>query len=181
MTPSFIFTAANQKRRYYFWFAVLLLIINYIFFFLFAYNRVAAKECTLLRCILIPAALIAVGLVYGWRSKKRGEAVLYLYIIAAALWVGNGQYIAAAVMAPLALLYYFADKDFTFRFTNEHITISTFPPRKYVWTDLQNVILKDGILTIDQKNNRIFQMDLSEEKLPFEEGELTGFCGERLG
>jgi hypothetical protein len=35
-----------------------------------------------------------------------------------------------------------------------------FPPKKYQWSLFSNVILKDNILTLDFKNNKLIQAEI---------------------
>jgi hypothetical protein len=181
METFFVFTVPNKKRKYYFLFALLLLLVNYILFFLAAYNRVQNNAGTWSRTIMAPAAAVLIGLLFGSRRFQRKDGLFFMYMIGAVLWMGPGAWLTVAVVILLGVLYHLVDHDFVFRFTPEAITLNTLPPRKYLWPNLQNVILKNGILTIDQKNNRLLQMDVSEIALPFSEEELNGFCKERVG
>jgi hypothetical protein len=48
-------------------------------------------------------------------------------------------------------------------FNKTGIIINAFFKKHYEWSFINNVILKDGLLTIDYKNNKIFQKELEEE------------------
>ena len=43
-----------------------------------------------------------------------------------------------------------------------------------------NVVLKDGILTLDFKSNKIFQSELKENETPVDEQKFNQFCTEQL-
>jgi hypothetical protein len=64
------------------------------------------------------------------------------------------------VFAFLALLEYQAKRATEIGFAEDHIMINKLFRKKVLWTDISNVILKDGILTIDFKNNRLLQRDI---------------------
>ena len=52
--------------------------------------------------------------------------------------------------------------------------------RVYKWRDMSNIILKDGILTLDFKSNKIFQSEVEENETPVDEKEFNQFCTEQI-
>ena len=50
----------------------------------------------------------------------------------------------------------------------------------YTWADIQNVVLKDGLLTIDFKNNHIFQSPITAKDKPVDEKAFNQFCLQQL-
>ena len=66
-------------------------------------------------------------------------------------------------------------------FSDEEILRNTLFKKKYRWSDLNNVILKDGLLTMDFKNNKLFQKEaLDEEEMDADEAEFNTYCQKRL-
>ena len=65
-------------------------------------------------------------------------------------------------------------------FAEEEVVFNNFPARHYTWKDIQNVVLKDNIITIDFKNNKIFQKETETETSPEIEKEFNGFCEQHL-
>ncbi len=65
-------------------------------------------------------------------------------------------------------------------FSEETVVINSFPKKKFNWTDIQNVILKDNLLTVDFKNNKLIQKELNEEVSPLIEQEFNEFCRKQL-
>ena len=49
--------------------------------------------------------------------------------------------------------------------------------KKIPWSQLENVILKDGLLTIDFKNNRLFQKEVDSQT---DELEFNDWCSKKL-
>lgn len=60
------------------------------------------------------------------------------------------------------------------------ITFNTLPAKEYAWTDINNLLLKEGILTVDYKNNKIFQQEIESEVSAEMEKEFNGYCEARL-
>lgn len=68
-------------------------------------------------------------------------------------------------------------------FAEDHIRIGGWRPRKILWSDLRNVVLKDGLLTLDFADNRLFQRetdDLDDEEYDGTEDEFNIFCRRQL-
>lgn len=54
------------------------------------------------------------------------------------------------------------------------------PERKLRWEQLNNVVLKDGMLTLDFMNNKIIQQILEETNQTVNEKEFNDFCRQQL-
>jgi len=65
----------------------------------------------------------------------------------------------------LFLLYSASIDTTTYEFTNERIRQKNFPWKKYTWKQLSQVMLKDNILTIDFKDNRILQVAIENNDI----------------
>lgn len=61
-------------------------------------------------------------------------------------------------------------------FDKDGITFNTFPFRQYAWQEIANLILKDNLLTIDFKNNKVLQKETESEVTPEIEKEFNQFC-----
>jgi len=55
-----------------------------------------------------------------------------------------------------------------------------FPKKSIQWSELSNVILKDGYLTIDFKNNKLIQQLVEETNTVIDEKEFNDFCKQQL-
>ena len=54
-------------------------------------------------------------------------------------------------------------------------------PKKHIeWSQLNNIILKDGLLTIDFKNNKFIQQFIDDTNTALNEQEFNDFCGQQL-
>jgi hypothetical protein len=56
-------------------------------------------------------------------------------------------------------------------------------PKKINWNELNNVVIKDDLLTIDFKNNTLFQAytdDADDDEYEVGDDEFNAYCGERL-
>ena len=67
-------------------------------------------------------------------------------------------------------------------FSGKQVVINSLFKRSYVWTDFNNVVLKDGLLTLDFKNNRLLQKEVvdEEDEDDADEAEFNDYCQIRL-
>ena len=65
-------------------------------------------------------------------------------------------------------------------FTDNAVVINTLFRRYYQWTDFNNIVLKDDILTLDFKNNRLLQRETVDEEGDAGEDEFNDYCRDRL-
>jgi hypothetical protein len=65
-------------------------------------------------------------------------------------------------------------------FAEDRVVLNTFPRKKFSWNDLANVVLKDNLLTVDFKNNKLIQKELDEGVSIQTEQEFNEFCRAQL-
>lgn len=108
---------------------------------------------------------------FKWPLLLAGLAWLAMPILP---WLGGVFFI-------LAFLEHQSKRPLEICFDKNQIVINSLIRRKYVWTDLSNVVLRDGLLTLDFVNNRLLQKEVVEEEDDdAEEDEFNDWCRERL-
>jgi hypothetical protein len=176
----YTFDITNTRKRYYMVSAQILLLINFLYFALVQYQQFASGQCnSVFRCLVMPAVFLLIVVfrfIWALRHKKVMLTSLHLSVIGSLLWVMQKEYGLAALVLALGLFEFAVNRDTLCTIDEKGVRLHTFPPRVYAWSEINQVILKDGIFTIDRKNNKIFQLDISEEQLSFTEEELNAFC-----
>ncbi len=151
------------------------------FFTLYAHNTKLSPSSAVLLLIY------AVGII-GWWSfcgwqQNRGLTPYYRFALMFAAWgwfvIPSGLWIAI-----IYIVACFLEKPVKVSpevaFDNNEIVFNNFPQKKYTWDMISNVVLKDGLLTIDLKNNTIIQRDV-DAKTSYElEVEFNEYCKSRI-
>ncbi|MDP4131194.1 MAG: hypothetical protein Q8939_13615 [Bacteroidota bacterium] len=66
-------------------------------------------------------------------------------------------------------------------FNADQIVLNTFFKKKIFWNTLNGVILKDGMLTLDFRNNKLLQKEVLDDDGPeADENEFNEYCREQL-
>ena len=61
-------------------------------------------------------------------------------------------------------------------FSENEISFNTFPRKVLKWNELNNTLIKDGLITIDLKNNKLFQKEIEGYVTADIEKEFNDFC-----
>jgi len=135
--------------------------------------------------------LIALGLLTGlgitWRLRLRMQAGRvrhrYLLLLAAmgwmfftpAPWVG-------ALFLLLTFLEFQAKRPLEIGFDRDRVVINSLFKQQFDWTAFDNIVLKDGLLTLDFKSNRLIQREVADddEDDDADEDEFNAYCRERI-
>ncbi|MEP7277015.1 MAG: hypothetical protein ABI813_00090 [Bacteroidota bacterium] len=117
------------------------------------------------------------------QERLKGHPAYYssALFIAAIAWV-TMPYLSW-LFIPFALMGLFerqAKIPLEIGFTGSSVVVNTLIRRKYKWTDFNNVILKDNLLTLDFSNNRLLQRETIDEDGDAEEDEFNTYCREQM-
>ncbi len=123
--------------------------------------------------------LIAIYIFLQFKFSRR-EKVYYTpgLAIAAQTFIA-GPY-TNLLLASLYLISLFIERELKFEkevgFTQNEIVFNTLLKKQYEWTDFNNIMIKDGLLTLDFKDNRLMQKEIDGDISPEIEIEFNEFC-----
>ncbi|WP_153800417.1 hypothetical protein [Foetidibacter luteolus] len=174
----YIVTLQKTDPRLFDYLGRLMLFFSFVSF---AYNGIVSSGKTAIFYFALCTLIVITFLVF--RIIRKGPPAFSTPLMVAAVgwfyepgyykWLGL-LFIVAAIMEKQVKLPREIGVD------NEGVTINNFPIKRYGWPQLANVVLKDGLLTIDYKNNKIFQRELESHVSPELEQEFNEFCRARL-
>ena len=130
----------------------------------------------------IAVAFIAFLLNIASASKNNKPVIPFavVLIILAIIWAALENYWLFAAMLVLAFLDFNVRKKPVVNFFDDRIELNAFPKRTYQWEQMANVILKDRILTLDFKDDRLMQPEIDEESWKVEEEAFNLFSQQHL-
>ncbi len=65
-------------------------------------------------------------------------------------------------------------------FSDEEIVINSLIRRNLHWQDFSNIILRDGLLTMDFRNNKLLQKEIVDDDDDADEDEFNDYCRYQL-
>ena len=179
----FEITLKNEKIKQYNRIAFFIIIINLALFIYLAVST-EIKPIRIAAAIGVVLIIIALSIDYFLISIKNNTDAPYKlaaeYIISFT-WFQMGYWWIAVLCFLLGTLYLIAKRPLPVSILKEKITYPSFPKKKLLWSELNNIILKDGLLTIDLKNNKFIQQPTDESKTVINEQEFNDFCKQQLG
>jgi hypothetical protein len=104
-----------------------------------------------------------------------------LIIAAIILFMGTLSFIFTGILLCYAFLLKFLQKKPEVIITNDNVVIKkVFGDEVILWSQFNNIILKDGLLTLDFVDNKLLQLIVDEDKTVVDEKQFNLFCSERL-
>lgn len=158
---------------------------------IFLYNSYRHVQPNYIGIVL--SAVLLIGLIVNFvlsrRRPKQGyrsaPPVRYRYwlLLSAVGWFAlTSTPWFAFLFVFFSFLEYQAKRPLEIGFNDDRIVINNIVRQWYDWSAFNNVILKDGLLTLDFKSNRLLQKEVAddEEEDDADEEEFNGFCRSRL-
>ncbi|MCU0395754.1 MAG: hypothetical protein MUF29_07575 [Chitinophagaceae bacterium] len=183
-TYDFVVTLKSPSFRYINRVSQLLLAIFLVtyFFYMFRIGMFGKN----LWMLVIPLLIMGLWL-YGWvRSADKTFQVHYrIELMIAAMswillplfeyhqWIGWGY-------ALLAVIERWVKVPDEFGFTKDLVVRNSFPRRKYQWVEIDNVVIRNNLFTLDLRNNKIIQKELEEPIAREVEEEFNAWCRQQL-
>jgi hypothetical protein len=167
----------NPKIKSYRFIALFIVIVNFAFFIFFLitgfhfFESAAAVFLILLYCL------------YRFYLSKKFKIGFYLddlsFFILAGCWVATQNYLVAFLSAIMGILYHLSLQKLQFIFAADFVKKVNFPPTEFQWSRFTNVMLRDNILTLDFRNNKLLQLEIEDEK-KIDEKVFNEFAKERM-
>lgn len=166
----------NEKIKQYHLFALLIISLNVIFLGSLAFTNIEIRFRSIAIILLIAVFFIVEK--YSKKKQYNAKAAATLLIILA--YLAFQLWWAAFVVAGLAILYIISVRKLIVTVNTSGINYPSAIRKEIEWKELNNMLLKDGLLTIDFKNNKIIQQLIENSNETVDEKEFNDFCREQL-
>lgn len=175
----YIFSLVNTKKRFYYLFALFIIIINAVVLSLVRLNDTSTPLTNWRLIGIILYVLLFTFLFFIRPEKEKTVLTVFTFILIIAAWLMMKELLPATVNLVIVLLFKISTRPLEIKVNKEIISYPSFPVQKISWNELNNIILKDGLLTIDLKNNKVYQL-YPEETKPVDEAAFNLFCKQML-
>ena len=180
MVYHYLVTLRNDNRKYIDSISLLLCSISAL---IFLREQLVTSQKTIVYLVgfLFIAVLIGRN-IYLIRSHQV-EKVAYnrALFFAAIVWTVMPQFQwLVFVFGFLGLFEFHAKFPLEIGFTDKQIVFNSLIKKRYTWEDFNNIVLKDNILTLDFKSNKLFQKETIDEDGEADEDEFNEFCQKHL-
>jgi len=169
----------NDKLRLYYRLNFFVIFISSLLFFyvvFFTQTRLTERQTFILSGLVFLCLMI----VAFDPRKKKNYVYAGAYIILGFVWIRLNLYWLAAIVLLLGVLFFLSIRKKRLVVDSDQIVYPSLPKKTFHWSKLSNVVLKDGLLTIDQKNNKLIQQLVDEQASSAHEEEFNKFCRQQL-
>jgi len=167
----------NDKIKSYRTIAQIILLLNLVvFIFMLFYDEYRYEAAS---AILLIGIYIFMRLYFIKKYNQGNYLDQVLLFVLAGCWLGLQNYVMVAAMVILGIFYHLALQKLQFVFTPEKVFKLNFPGKEFEWNVFNNVILKDNILTLDFKNNKLIQAEI-EKSQNINEQQFNSFAKSKL-
>lgn len=177
------FILKNEKTRNYRLISQLLVLFNLLgFVYLLINSEIRIVKNILILVTILITAVYTFFTVMEWISGKPLPDFWHrsIFGICAFVWMKEGFWWLSLMLLLFILLDFLAHKKLVVHVTNKTIVVPYILQKDVAWEEVNNVILKDGLLTIDFKNNKLFQHIILNSDEDISEKEFNEFCKEQL-
>jgi hypothetical protein len=178
----FTFYLKNEKTKSYDRIALFILLINIIAFAYLAINTGPGfiRNKSIGGLIIIGVCLV---IDYFLKNLKKNQDTGYrdfIHLGITIAWINMSFWIPAAVNLLLGTFYFFSKKKLMVTVDKNGILYPSFPVKKIKWEELSAMVIKDGLFTVDFKNNRLIQQAVDEGVSTVNEKVFNEFCSKQL-
>ena len=178
----FVFTLKDNNQKAF----------NSFFWFLFFLHLTAASVVIInakeqqqktITIGIITLFLFLTAVVFLFKSKFRFyNYQVLMFVLMVIFWPVQSAWVPAIIVAAVIVFAIVVLKTKnTAVFTTENIAISRSLFKKvYSWSEMENVVLKDNLLSIDLKNNHLIQVEAAAESTTADETAFNQFCQQQL-
>ena len=167
----------NEKERSYRRIGNILLVLNLLGILFITYLNDFTRWGPL---VIAAVAAFIVLASYYFENRKEKATVNGAFFLLSLAWVTSGYWPVGGLNILFMVLNTAALQKPIVSINESHVIYPSFPKKKIDWQELSNLIIKDGLLTIDFKNNKIIQQQVADSSLTIDEKEFNDFCRQQL-
>lgn len=173
----------NQKVRVYRQITALLIALNAIFLtYIFFYTDLERITKFFFIICILSSSLYLFFQIVEWLNKKAMSDTWHrsVFSISSLAWFKTAWWWIGLLFLFFVLMDYLSTRKMVVAISQKNILYPSFPQKSIQWDELSNVILKDGLLTIDFKSNKLIQQAILNSDRDVNEAEFNKFCEKQL-
>ncbi len=181
MKQAYQIPLSSDRPRRYSLFARILIIVSALLLIAVAVNNDRTVD-QVIAAVAVLAALPGLGTMKKITGKLPFPAELITLALLSVCFLVTGNWFPAAMMIIASVLLIIATRPLQLQITINELSYSGLGGRKIYWAELNNVVHKDGYITIDFSNDRLIQNRVQDLAFfsPAEEQEFNEFCRQQV-
>lgn len=175
----FTIILTNEKAATY---KVVTFIIAVINLLAFLYYLLTASNLFNLCVSGMGLCILAAAFLYDLQFRLKSSMLYFnmAFIGCGIFWVLLGMYLGGSLMCVCGFFGWFVSKELKIVFSTIGCLYPSFPARLIPWSEIEQVRLKDNVLTLDLKSNQLLQFVISNRENIPDESVFNLFCNQML-
>ena len=180
MTYEFILR--NDKVKYYKVIRDLIAVFNLIGFIYLVNKTTDSFDKTFYILFIVITILYILFILFERLFKKfiNDKSHRTIFLWSAIGWSRSEYWWFSFILVAFLFLDIVAHRKLRLIISEKIIKYPSFPGKQIAWNELTNLVLKDGLVTIDFKNNKIIQQPILNSDWDINEEEFNDFCRKQL-
>ena len=167
----------NEKEVLYKRISILLLVLNLAGLLFITYLKDFKSWVPF---IMAAIAIFSAFIAFYFGKKNQRSPLPGAFFVLSIAWILADYWVVGVINALFMILHVAALQKPIVSINERQVIYPSFPRKKIDWQELSNLIIKDGLLTIDFKNNRIIQQQIADISSTIDEKEFNNFCRQQL-
>jgi len=167
----------NEKEVSYKRISILLLILNLVGLLFITYLKDFKNWGPF---IVAAIAIFSAFISFYFRNKNERSTLTGVFFVLSLAWILAGYWVVGVLNILFMILHTASLQKPIVSINERQVIYPSFPKKKIDWQELSNLIIKDGLLTIDFKNNKIIQQQVADISSTIDEKEFNDFCRQQL-
>ncbi|MFM2139359.1 MAG: hypothetical protein RJA57_1666 [Bacteroidota bacterium] len=179
--PSYRLPLRHDRRVSYRRSLWLIVGLDLLYFLLQAYREPQEKPLTraVLAVVLCLVPFIQQKVIKPAHRTAMDPAVMALGFLSG-LHLFERHWWIGPILMMVVFLYVMAVRSPILALSDTGVRLEGFRTRSIGWEELSNLVLRDGLVTVDFRNNRLLQQELLPDSDPIDEAAFNRFCTERI-
>ena len=173
----------NDRLRSYRYVTLFVMMIH-VFMFGLLYSKAMPKSTQSNICVMgFTLSLLSLFfiIIQQYKSRLLAYRAEIAFFILSCCWFILGAYWQGAVVMVLAAMGLVTWRKPVVSVTTEGVLYPSFPQKKWNWPELSNIMIRDGVLTIDCRDNRLIQVLIDPDSAAsLDETMFNDFCQRHL-
>ncbi len=175
---AFVIFLQNDKIKSYRYITLFVLVMNLVAFSYIALHTQDSRLGSLTSMgIFLSFTYVALFLIKQYTKYLTRYRLEISFLVLGMLWLTMGMWLITVMMILCTVLGFYTLKKSVVTVNRNGVSYPSVPVKNFLWNEMENVVLKDDILTIDLKNNKLMQANIDlHSTVKIDETKFNEFC-----
>ncbi len=159
----FVVTLPNERANTYKWVSFIIAFMSMLFL---VFVRSRTENETLRFFTGLGFIWIITSFPSYWLAKFQNKIIIILIptFASSLIWLFSGFYLLGIISCLFSFFGFISNRKQAVKVSEAGVIYPSFPSKLFEWKEIDQVLVKDDVLTIDLKNNKLIQISILEKE-----------------